>query len=182
MEYRVLIAGFGGQGVLSTGELLAVAAMMEDKHVSWMPAYGPEMRGGAANCGVVIADTEIASPVVSEPGALLAMNGPSLDRFGPLVETGGLLIVNSSLTDPPPPNGVTVVGVPAQSLALELGKVQVAANIMLGVLVGYTGMVDLEAVEAALEKVFYKQKKLLPLNQSALRLGFETGLREAGRE
>ncbi|HUW63183.1 MAG TPA: 2-oxoacid:acceptor oxidoreductase family protein, partial [Spirochaetia bacterium] len=73
MEYRVLIAGFGGQGVLSTGELLATAAMMEDRHVSWMPAYGPEMRGGAANCGIVIADAEIASPVVSEPGALLAM-------------------------------------------------------------------------------------------------------------
>jgi len=178
MEYRVLIAGFGGQGVLSTGELLATAAMMEDRHVSWMPAYGPEMRGGAANCGIVIADAEIASPVVSEPGALLAMNGPSLEKFSPLVEPGGVLVINSSLATPPAGNGVTVLSVPANDLARELGKVQVAANIMLGALVGYTGMVALETIEAALEKVFYKQKKLLPVNQAALRLGRDLGLRE----
>lgn len=177
MEYRVLIAGFGGQGVLSTGELLASAAMMEDKHVSWMPAYGPEMRGGAANCAVVISDVEIASPVVSEPGALLAMNSPAMDKFLPLLEPGGLLVLNSSLADPPQKGKTLVLSIPANDLAHELGKIQVAANIMLGALVGFTGMVSPEQLEAALEKVFYKQKKLLPVNQAALRLGRDLGLK-----
>ncbi|HUW65720.1 MAG TPA: 2-oxoacid:acceptor oxidoreductase family protein, partial [Spirochaetia bacterium] len=107
-----------------------------------------------------------------------AMNGPSLEKFSPLVEPGGVLVINSSLATPPAGNGVTVLSVPANDLARELGKVQVAANIMLGALVGYTGMVALETIEAALEKVFYKQKKLLPVNQAALRLGRDLGLRE----
>lgn len=177
MENRILIAGFGGQGVLSTGELLANAAMLEDRHVSWMPAYGPEMRGGAASCGVVIADEDIASPVVSQPTVLLAMSGPALARFEPAVEPGGLVVVNASLI----PEGrgrddTRVVRVPANDLAEKLGKVQVAGNLLLGVLIGLTGMVSLDAVLAAMEKVFYKQKKIVPVNRAAIEQGFHLGL------
>jgi len=177
MESRVLIAGFGGQGVLSTGELLANAAMLENRHVSWMPAYGPEMRGGAASCGVVIADDEIASPVVSQPTALLAMSGPALARFEPSVEPGGLVLVNASLIPEGPGRSDTkIVRIPAQSLAEKLGKVQVAGNLLLGVLIGLTGMVSLDAVLAAMEKVFYKQKKIVPVNRAAIEQGFHLGL------
>ena len=131
----VLIAGFGGQGVLSTGQLLAYAGMVEGKHVAWIPSYGPEMRGGTANCGVSVSTTPISSPVVSEPTVLIAMNRPSLEKFEPWVVPGGLIMVNSSLikikvkrTD------VRIIYVPANDLAEELGNSKVANNIILGAL------------------------------------------------
>ncbi|MHB8182912.1 MAG: 2-oxoacid:acceptor oxidoreductase family protein [Candidatus Desulforudaceae bacterium] len=102
MIEQVLIAGFGGQGILSTGQLLAYAGMMEGKHVAWIPAYGPEMRGGTANCGVTVSDTEISSPLVTEPNALMVMNQPSLAKFENAVLAGGIIITNSSLVELPP--------------------------------------------------------------------------------
>lgn len=169
----VLIAGFGGQGVLSTGQLLAYAGMVEGKHVAWIPSYGPEMRGGTANCGVSVSTTPISSPVVSEPTVLIAMNRPSLEKFEPWVVPGGLIMVNSSLikikvkrTD------VRIIYVPANDLAEELGNSKVANNIILGALLEMTGVVSPEAVMESLKSVLPPARhKLIPINQEALEMG-----------
>lgn len=171
----ILIAGFGGQGVLSTGQLLAYAGMIEDKHVAWIPSYGPEMRGGTANCGVTISTDPISSPVVSEPTVLIAMNRPSLEKFEPTVIPGGLILVNSSLIDiKTQRTDVRTVYVPANDMAEELGNGKVANNIILGALLELTGVVSNEGVLESLKKVLPpKHHKLIPLNSEALEKGRE---------
>ena len=131
--HKIVLAGFGGQGVLSLGQILAYAAMAEGKEVTWLPSYGPEMRGGTANCSVIIADKPIASPIVSNPTLLVAMNGPSLDKFADKVTPGGVILVNSSLiAQKVERKDVRVYYVPANEMALDLGTAKAANIIMLG--------------------------------------------------
>lgn len=173
MVHEMLFAGFGGQGVLLMGQLVAYAAMGEGKQVSWFPAYGAEMRGGTANCAVVVADEPVGSPVVSEPSALVVMNRPSFERFLPGLQPGGVLVFNSSLIDlAPNRTDVTSIPVPATEIANELGEVRVANMVTLGALIGSTGVVEVEDVLKALAKALPKHRQdLLPLNHQALERG-----------
>ena len=168
---EVLIAGFGGQGIMSLGQLLTYAGMAENKKVSWMPSYGPEQRGGAANCSVVLAEGEdIGSPIVSEPDAAIIMNAPSLDTFEPAVRSGGVLIVNSSLSGRAATRtDVTVLEIPATDLANEMGNARIAGMITLGALVELTGIVSLDSLVKSLPKVL--KPELVPLNVEALGRG-----------
>ena len=173
MQQEFIFAGFGGQGVLLMGQILAHAAMDEGKSVSWIPSYGPEMRGGTANCTVIVSESEIGSPVVGKPSCVVAMNLPSLDKFEPAVKSGGVLVVNSSLiTREPDRDDVTVVNVPATDTANELGNARVANMVALGAVVEATGVVPPEAVLEALRKNLPAHRQnLLPLNREAIEKG-----------
>ncbi|MDI6907952.1 MAG: 2-oxoacid:acceptor oxidoreductase family protein [Thermoanaerobacterales bacterium] len=173
MLEEILIAGFGGQGILSTGQLLAYAGMEEGKHVAWIPSYGPEMRGGTANCGVTVSDTPISSPLVTEPTCLIVMNQPSLEAFAPNVVSGGLIIINSSLVENRVGRrDVRVLAIPANEIAEDLGSSRVAANVLLGACIAVTGVVVLESAVAALAKVLPPRRhNLIPVNRSALERG-----------
>jgi 2-oxoglutarate ferredoxin oxidoreductase subunit gamma len=173
VKQEFIIAGFGGQGVLLLGQMLASAGMMEGKQVSWMPSYGPEMRGGTANCTVVISDEEIGSPVVSQPSCVIALNLPSLDKFEPMVKPGGLLLLNSSLIDREVRrDDITAVALPATEIASELGNVRVTNMVALGALVQLTGIVSFSTLEEVLKKVLPEHRhKLIPLNLEAIERG-----------
>lgn len=175
MFESVLIAGFGGQGVLSTGQLLAEAGLAEGKHVAWIPSYGPEMRGGTANCGVTISDSLISSPVVTEPTVLIVMNRPSLEKFEKSVLKGGIIFINSSLINiKATRDDVQVYYVPANDMAEEIGNSRVANNIILGGLIELTKVVTPGAVESSLRKVLPPHRhKLIPVNLRALEVGAE---------
>lgn len=175
MTRDVTMAGFGGQGILMIGNLLSIAAMEEGRHVTYFPAYGVEMRGGTANCTVVISDEEIGSPVVGHPEACVIMNGPSLDKYLPLIKTGGNLLINRSLVDPA---GVTrddlrLLAVPANDIARDLiGSQQLASMIALGAYVALTGVVAIGTLIACLPKVVSKKyERFIPLNVKALQEG-----------
>ncbi|MGB9867051.1 MAG: 2-oxoacid:acceptor oxidoreductase family protein [Bacillota bacterium] len=177
MKHEIIIAGFGGQGVMVAGELLAYGGMLEGKKVSWLPSYGPEMRGGTANCSVVVSDTEIASPLVTEPTAVVVMNRPSLDKFEDWLVLGGVLVVNTSLVnrDPVRPD-LDIVKVPCNEIAYRLGLDKVANMVALGALIARTGVVQLDSIEQALRKLFPPNRQnLIPLNLQALRKGVELG-------
>jgi 2-oxoglutarate ferredoxin oxidoreductase subunit gamma len=168
-----LFAGFGGQGVLLMGQLLAYAGMLEDKYVSWLPAYGPEMRGGTANCSVNISDEPIGSPVVSKATTVVAMNRPSLDKFEPAVQPGGMLFINSSIIDKKAErDDIQVYYVPCNEISEELGNGRVANMVMLGAYIAKTKCVDIENVlTALLSKLGEKKAHLIPLNREALLKG-----------
>ena len=173
MQTEIIISGFGGQGALFAGQLLAYAAMDEGHHVTWIPSYGPEMRGGTAHCTVIISDDEIGSPLVRHPAAVIAMNLPSLDKYEPLVAPGGVLVVNSSLvTRPPARTDIRVVEVPANAMAEELGSNRLANLVLTGALLAATGALPLEAVERALAAHLpERHRSLLEANYQALRRG-----------
>jgi 2-oxoglutarate ferredoxin oxidoreductase subunit gamma len=172
MHIKALFAGFGGQGVLSMGNVLAYAAMLEDKHVTYFPSYGAEVRGGTANCTVAIGDEEIASPIASEPEILVAMNGPSLRTFLGRMSAGGLLLLNSSLiSERPAREDVEVVGVPAVELAEESGSGRSANMVMLGALVELYGLVAPESVHAAFARLFGAKKSVVAPNARAFDRG-----------
>lgn len=175
MQNEVIIAGFGGQGVLFAGQLLSYAALDEGKEVTWIPSYGPEMRGGTANCTVVVADEEIGSPMVRNPMAVIAMNEPSLDKYEPLVKPGGVLVLNSSMSNRPAKRtDITVVNLPANELAEELGDKRMMNMVMLGALLAHLPVLPVEAIEKALkEHLPERHHKLLPQNYKALRKGAE---------
>jgi len=174
-EEEIIMAGFGGQGIMSMGQMLAYAGMLAGKNVSWLPSYGPEMRGGTANCTVVISDAQVASPVVSRPSSVVAMNPPSLDKFEPMLRPGGLLIINSSMchrkakrTD------IRVLDLPATAIADGLGDGRVANMVVLGALIAATGIVGADSVKKSLRKVLPERRhNLIPLNEKALALGME---------
>jgi len=175
-EYNtILLAGFGGQGVLSMGQFLAYAGMIEEKEVAWIPSYGPEMRGGTANCLVTISQEEIDSPVFEFPDAAIIMNRPSLERFEKQVRAGGVLIVNASLVDlAPQRKDVQAFLVPANELSSQLGNSKVANMVMLGALIEVTKVVKIESVIECLKNVLPDSKyHLLSLNRSALEMGAE---------
>ncbi|QZY55596.1 2-oxoacid:acceptor oxidoreductase family protein [Crassaminicella profunda] len=170
---EIVCAGFGGQGVMSMGQLLTYAGMIEGKHVSWLPSYGPEMRGGTANCGVVVSDHPVGSPIVTDSTAAIVMNLPSLFKFEKTLVKDGLLLVNSSLIDKKTSrDDVKAYYIPANEMANELGNGKVANMIMLGAFLEITKTVKIESILAALKKVFGPSKEhLLPLNKEALEKG-----------
>ena len=182
MLHEVIMAGFGGQGVMAMGSLLAYAGMLDGKEVSWLPSYGPEMRGGTANCHVVISDEPVACPLVTEPTAAIILNRPSLDRFEGSVRPGGILIYNSSLIDRAPVRqDLRVLAVPANELAEELGSARVANMVCLGAFLALTGAVSEEAVLQSLRKALpVHRHDLIPLNEAALRRGREIAWRSMG--
>ena len=173
MQTEIIIAGFGGQGVLFGGQVLAYAAMDSGKHVTWIPSYGPEMRGGTANCTVIVSDDEIGSPSVRNPQAVIALNLPSLDKYEPLLVAGGTLIANSSLINRKVTRtDLRVVEVPANELAEQIGDRRLVNTVMLGALVEASGVLPMAAVMQALEHHLpAKHKALLTANFAALEKG-----------
>jgi len=170
---EIIIAGFGGQGVLVMGQLLAYAGMLEGREVSWYPSYGPEQRGGTCNCSVVISHEEIGSPIVIEPDAAIIMNRPSLDRFEPTLKTGGILVYNSTLVDRKPERtDLQVIAIPANALADELGSSRVANMVALGAFLRASEVVSPESIAKSLENVLStRHHHLIPLNMQALERG-----------
>lgn len=170
---EIIIAGFGGQGVLVMGQLLANAGMLEGKEVSWYPSYGPEQRGGTCNCSVVISAGEIGSPIVSEPDAVIVMNRPSLDRFEPAVKPGGILVYNTTLVDRAPERSdITAIGIPATAVADELGNSRIANMVALGAFLKASPVVSPESISRSLERVMsQRHHHLIPLNMQALERG-----------
>jgi len=175
----VIIAGFGGQGIIFAGRLLAQVAMKADKEVTYMPAYGAEVRGGTSNCMVVYSDNPIASPVVSVPNSLLVLNKASLAKFAPRLSQHGLLVYNSSLIDTEPQglDQATVLGVPADELAIQLGNQRMANMVMLGAYLQTRDQLSPENAAAALPDVLAKRyHHTIPTNISALQRGAEFSL------
>ena len=182
MQNDIIMAGFGGQGILLIGKMLAYAGMHEGKEVSWLPSYGPEMRGGTCNCTVVISDRPVGSPVIRSPRAVLAMNLPSLDRFEADVRPGGLLLINSSLINRDPSRAdVTVVKVAANEIANSLGNPRAANMVALGAYLGASGAVSVEEVEAVVRETFSAKPQLVDSNLLALHRGFEVGAAATGK-
>jgi len=174
MLIRTVIAGFGGQGVMSMGLSLAQAAMLEDKNTTYLPSYGAEVRGGTANCTVVISDDEIASPVASSPEFVIAMNQPSAVRFQNHIQSGGLFFINSSLVESEVSRGdISVVSVPANSVAEKLGSPRSANMVMLGAFIKKSGLVSFDSVVDGLKSTLGKKQKLLAINEEALKTGYE---------
>ena len=174
MLIKTVIAGFGGQGVMSIGLNLAQAAMLEGKNVTYLPSYGAEVRGGTANCTVVISDEEIASPVASSPEFVIAMNQPSVMRFQNQIQSGGLFFVNSSLVESEISRGdISIIKVPANSIAENLGSPKSANMVMLGAFTRRSGLVSLASVIEALKFILGKKQKLLAVNEKALKAGYD---------
>ncbi len=173
MQTEILIAGFGGQGVLFAGQVLAYSAMDAGKEVTWIPSYGPEMRGGTANCTVIISDEEIGSPLVRNPSAVIAMNLPSLDKYEPLVKEGGVLVVNASLVNREATRrDIKSVAIAANDLAEQLGDRRLVNMVLLGGLLGNMPVLSLEQIEEAIRsRTPARHQKLVPLNIQALRQG-----------
>jgi len=173
MQTDIIIAGFGGQGVLFAGQLLAYAAMDSGLEVTWIPSYGPEMRGGTANCTVVISDEEIGSPMVRHPKAVIAMNRPSLDKYEPQIAAGGLLVVNTSIVDRlPERKDIKVVLVPGNDIAEELGDRRMTNMVLVGALLGNLNVLAVDALCKALkEHLPAKHQRLVAANVEAIRRG-----------
>src|SRR4030043_2014146 len=174
MLIKSIFAGFGGQGVLSIGLNLTQAAMLEGKNVTYLPSYGAEVRGGTANCTVVISDDEIASPVASSPEFVIAMNQPSVARFQNQIQSGGLFFINSSLVESEIARGdINVVGVSANSIAENLGSPKSANMVMLGAFARKSGLVSFPSAIEALKFILGTKQKLLAINEKALKSGYE---------
>ena len=182
MHEEIIISGFGGQGALFAGQLLAYAGMADNKHVTWIPSYGPEMRGGTAHCTVVISDEPVGSPMVRNPSAVIALNLPSLDKYEGLVKAGGVLIYNSSLVERPVyRSDIRVIPTPANAISMEetaavmdgaLGDARLANVVSLGALLHATGILPLEAIETALaDHLPQRHRRWLEPNGRALRRG-----------
>ncbi|HAH08311.1 MAG TPA: 2-oxoacid:ferredoxin oxidoreductase subunit gamma [Elusimicrobia bacterium] len=175
MYQGIRISGFGGQGIISSGVLLAYAGMLDGRHVTFFPAYGAEMRGGTANCSVVISSDDVSTPVVAQPDTVIVMNEPSLAKFEPLVKPGGLLIINSSLVESRPKRkDIKILLVPCNKAAQELGTARIANMVALGAFVKQTGALSIDAIAKAMPKVFKRAKpEMLELNVKALKKGAE---------
>lgn len=175
MENKVLIAGFGGQGILFAGKFLANIGLNEDKQVSWLPSYGPEMRGGTANCSIILSDRNIGSPIVDKPDILVAMNTPSLDKYVDAVNPGGTIFVDSALIERKVERtDVDVVYIPASNMAKEYELSGLANMIIIGAIIKKCNITSFENTEAALQKVVPPTKvKLFEPNKKALRVGYD---------
>lgn len=173
MYQDVMIAGFGGQGVLVAGKLLAYAGMLEGKHVTWFPSYGAEIRGGTANCTVIISGSEIGSPVVQHPSAMLIFNEASFVKFEKRIKEGGHLFLNSSLVQTPSNrHDIIRIEIRANDIAEDLGDSRIANMVMLGAFLEKTRVMAMESVLAALKQVLPQRRhSLIPLNENALRRG-----------
>jgi 2-oxoglutarate ferredoxin oxidoreductase subunit gamma len=176
MTLEVFFAGFGGQGVMLMGQLLSYSGMYEGKNVTYFPAYGAEMRGGTANCSVVVSDEVIGSPVIAEPDVVVAMNRPSLDKFEKTIKPGGTLYYNSSLIDVKPKRtDIKTIAIPANEIATELGNSRVANMVVIGAILKSTSVVHIDTVMKVLqEKVLTgKKKDLVDINRKAIEKGME---------
>ena len=174
MYFDCIIAGFGGQGVMLMGNILAYAAIAEKKRVTYMPVYGVEMRGGTANCTVVISDREIGSPIIQTPVTAIVMNRPSLEKFGPRISKGGLLVANASLIPEKDMNvkGVKCLKVPSRELALEVGNERLSNMVVLGATAQESGAVRLESLKKALYPALdHRYYKMIEMNMKALERG-----------
>jgi 2-oxoglutarate ferredoxin oxidoreductase subunit gamma len=172
-SYEIVLAGFGGQGILSMGQIIAYAAMLEGKDVSWMPSYGPEMRGGTANCVVIVSDKKISSPIISNFDIGVVFNQPSLDKFESTIKSGGILLYEiSGIVNPPQRSDIEIIGVPALKEAANLNKKQVANMVMLGALLEASPVVKIENIILTLKKVLpERHHHLIELNEQALLVG-----------
>ncbi len=173
--HEIIFAGFGGQGILSMGQILASSALMEGKEVSWMPSYGPEMRGGTANCTVIVSNSRISSPIISTFDSAIVLNQPSLEKFENTVKPGGLILYEeSTIITPPKRRDVEVLSIPATDEANKLQKRQVANMIMLGAFLEKRLLVKIENIMKALKEVLpERHHHLLPINEKALIIGQE---------
>lgn len=173
--FNILIAGFGGQGVLFAGKCLAYNGLTEGKQVSWLPSYGPEMRGGTASCSVILSDSPVGSPIVSNPNVLIALNLPSLDKYEPMAVPGAKIFVESSLIDRKVErDDVEAFYIPATKMATDLGAPTLANMVILGKMIKETGVVGFEAIENGLKKVIPARKAdMLELNMKALKAGYD---------
>jgi len=180
MHTEIVLAGFGGQGVLLIGKLLAYAGLKAGREVTWMPAYGPEMRGGTCNCTVVISDKPVGSPMSKSPHGLIALNLPSLDKFEDAVRPGGVIVVNTSLvTRLPRRTDIVTVAVAANEIAIECGSGKAANMVALGAYLGATALADLDTVKATVAEAFAAKPKLVAVNHACLDRGFALGREKA---
>ena len=171
---KLLLAGQGGQGVLSAGKFLAESGLHEGKEVTYLPAYGPEMRGGTANCSVIISEHAIASPLCNKPDVLIAMNGPSFHKFAPRVKSGGIIIVNGSVSDCyAGRDDVHVYDVAANDIAIETGDVRSANMVMLGAFIALTGAVKEKSIFNCLNEKFVGKPHVCEVNGKAFRAGMQ---------
>ena len=170
---ETIFSGFGGQGALFAGKLLAYAGIAEGLYVTWFPSYGPEMRGGTAHCTVIVSEEEIGAPVIRNPSAAVVLNLPSLEKYGPLVNPGGVLVVNTSLIPKTcERDDIRIISIPASDIASELGNTRMANLVLLGALIEATGIVSMEAIEQQLEEhLSERHRKWLEPNKQALRKG-----------
>jgi 2-oxoglutarate ferredoxin oxidoreductase subunit gamma len=174
MYHDVIMAGFGGQGILLIGDILALAGMLEGKHVSWMPAYGVEMRGGTANCTVVVSDERIGSPITAKPYGCIAMNGPSLVKYESWVRPGGVAVANATFIKEADfkRDDIKKILVPTLEIATELGDPRGASMVALGAYVQMTGVVSFDSISAALAQTMTgKKAKFVPTNIAAVERG-----------
>ncbi|MFC2061764.1 2-oxoacid:acceptor oxidoreductase family protein [Elusimicrobiota bacterium] len=173
MKNKIIISGFGGQGVMLSGTLLCHAGMLENKFVTFFPSYGAEMRGGTANCQVIISDQTIGAPVVKNPDILVSFNKPSFSKFSSKVKSGGLILANSSLYQPEKISSIEIAEIPANDLAEQCGSVLVLNLVMLGALASKTGILKLESITQSVPEVLSKKKNLWEINKKALEAGFD---------
>jgi 2-oxoglutarate ferredoxin oxidoreductase subunit gamma len=178
---EVIVSGFGGQGALFTGQLLAYAGIAENLHVTWIPSYGPEMRGGTANCTVILSDEPIGAPIIRNPTAAIVLNLPSMEKYEPLVKPGGLLVVNESLVPTRSErDDIRVVYLPATDIATDLGNPRMANLVLLGALIQGTGIVTVASATSQLEKhISERHRQWLGPNTQALKKGIELAERQA---
>jgi 2-oxoglutarate ferredoxin oxidoreductase subunit gamma len=182
MQYDVLFAGFGGQGIMTAGQLLAYSGMAENKQVAWIPSYGPEMRGGTAYCTVVVSEHRIGSPIISNPKFVCVFNRPSFDKFVPRVKSGGLSIVNSSLIDVTTDRtDITELLVPANEMAMKAGNAKAANIVILGALIAATGIVSHDTVIKVINDKLGRKKSALPINLQAFEDGFALAGKSLGK-
>ena len=183
MTCELVIAGFGGQGVLSMGKILAYSGLMEDKNVSWMPSYGPEQRGGTANVTVIISDESVSSPLVNEYDVVIALNQPSVDKFTPRVKPGGILIYDTNgVTHVPERTDIQIYEVPATDEANHMGNAKVFNMLVLGATLSVHPMLPLDSIRKGLEKSLpERHHKLIPMNMKALERGGEIIRRHVGQ-
>jgi 2-oxoglutarate ferredoxin oxidoreductase subunit gamma len=180
MHTEIILAGFGGQGVLLIGKLLAYAGMRAGRHVTWMPAYGPEMRGGTCNCTVVLSDRPIGSPITRSPDGVIVLNLPSLDKFEDKVRPGGVLVLNSSLINRATSRtDVTAVAVAANEIAIECGSAKAANMVALGAYLGASGVARLDEIKAIIAESFAAKPALVTINHEALSRGVALGEKAA---
>jgi len=173
MHEEVIVSGFGGQGALFAGQLLAYTGLDAGYHVTWIPSYGPEMRGGTAHCTVILSDDDIGSPIIREPTVCIVMNPPSMEKYVPLVKAGGLLVVNSTLVrSKSAREDITVIYVPANELAAGLGNVKMANVVLLGAMLGVREILAVESVKRTLdEHIPERRKHIIQPNKRALDRG-----------
>ncbi len=182
-QYEVMFAGFGGQGIMTAGQLLAYTGIKEGKQVAWIPSYGPEMRGGTAYCTVVISDVRIGSPIVTNPQSICVFNRPSFDKFESRVKPQGLFIVNSSLINVTSDRtDFTQLLVPANDMAMRAGNVKAANVAVLGAFVGASGVVSFDTLKEIVKEKLGKKKGVLEINLKVLEEGYQLALESLGQK